>query len=60
MVASKVRIFLPRGDGDNPEHEVDGGPDGEDDVPDPQEDVDLLVDDVEGKDAEAIVQLNRA
>ncbi len=39
---------------------MDGGPDGEDNVPDPQEDVDLLVDDVEGKDAEAVVPLNRA
>ena len=39
---------------------MDGGPGGEDDVPEPQEDVDLLVDDVHGEDAEAVLVLDRA
>ena len=47
-------------DGDGPDHEVDGGPDGEGDVPEPEEDVDLLVDDVHGQDAEAVLVLHRA
>ena len=47
-------------DGDGPDHEVDGGPDGEGDVPEPEEDVDLLVDDVHGQDAEAVLVLDRA
>ena len=43
-----------------PDHEVDGGPNGESDEPEPQEDVDLLVDDVHGQDAEAVLALDRA
>ena len=39
---------------------MDGGPDGDDDVPQPEEDVDLLVDDVHGQDAEAVVALHGA
>jgi hypothetical protein len=39
---------------------VDGGPDGESDEPEPEEDVDLLVDDVHGEDAETVLVLNRS
>ena len=41
-----------------PDHEVDGGPNGESDEPEPQEDVDLLVDDVDGENAEAVEVLD--
>ena len=43
-----------------PDHEVDGGPHGEPDEPEPQEHVDLLVDDVHGQNAEAVLALDRA
>ena len=39
-------------------HDVDGGEDGEEHEPDPQEDVDLLVYDVDGKDALRVVALD--
>ena len=39
---------------------VDGGDDGEEDEPEPDEDVDLLVDDVERQDAETVDGLDRA
>ena len=44
----------------SPDHEMDGGPDGEPDEPEPEEDVDLLVDDVHGQDAEAVHALDGA
>ena len=40
--------------------DLDAGDDGEDDEPEPQEDVDLLVHDVDGEDAEAVELLHRA
>ena len=43
-----------------PDHEMDGGPDGEPDEPEPEEDVDLLVDDVHGQEAEAVLALDGA
>ena len=43
-----------------PDHEVDGGPNGESDEPEPEEDVDLLVDDVHGQYAEAVLALDGA
>ncbi len=47
---------------DDCEHvqEVHGGQDGQEDEPEPQEDVDLLVDDVEGQHAHGVVLLDRA
>ena len=39
---------------------VDGGDDGEEDEPEPDEDVDLLVDDVERQDAETVDGLDCA
>ena len=39
---------------DNPDDEVDAGDDGEDDEPEPEEDVDLLVQDVHPEDAEGV------
>ena len=39
---------------------MDGGEDGEEGEPDPEEDVDLLVDDVDGEDALRVVALDRA
>ena len=45
----------------NPDaHHVEGGHDGQDDEPEPEHDVDLLVDDVEGEDAHGVVSLNCA
>ena len=41
-----------------PEAEVDTSPDGKADEPEPEEDVDLLVDDIEGKNAEAVFPLD--
>ena len=46
-------------DGHGPE-DVDGGEDGEEGEPDPEEDVDLLVDDVDGEDALRVVALDGA
>jgi len=46
--------------GQHPDHEVDGGPNGESDEPEPEEDVDLLVDDVHGQYAEAVLALDGA
>ena len=39
---------------------MDGGDDGEEDEPEPDEDVDLLIDDVERQDAQAVDGLDRA
>ena len=39
---------------------MDGGDDGEEDEPEPDEDVDLLVDDVERQDAQTVDGLDRA
>jgi hypothetical protein len=39
---------------------VEGGHDGQDDEPEPEHDVDLLVDDVEGQHAHGVVPLDRA
>ena len=39
---------------DDPDHQVDAGDDGEDDKPEPEEDVDLLVEDVHAEDAEGV------
>ena len=39
---------------------MDGGEDGEEGEPDPEEDVDLLVDDVDGEDALRVVALDGA
>ena len=41
-------------------HHVERGQDGKDDEPEPEHDVDLLVDDVKGKDAHGVLSLNRA
>ena len=52
---------LPDAPGEHDDHgpdDVDGGEDGEEHEPDPQEDVDLLVDDVDGEDAEAVEHLD--
>ena len=46
------------GDDDQSGEDLDGGDDGHDDEPEPQEDVDLLIDDVERKHAEAVKLLN--
>ena len=43
---------------DEPVDERESGDDGDDDQPEPDEDVDLLVDDVEGQDAEAVFLLH--
>ena len=54
---------LPDAPGEHDDHgpdDVDGGEDGEQHEPDPQEDVDLLVDDVDGEDALRVVALDRA
>ena len=50
------------GDGDDADDvdQVEGGEDGEDDVPEPEADVDLLVDDVQGEHAHRVVHLDRA
>ena len=49
-------------DGDEGAHvdEVQDGDDGQEDEPEPQEDEDLLVDDVEGEHAEGVVLLEGA
>ena len=39
---------------------MDGGDDGEEDEPEPDEDVDLLIDDVERQDAQTVDGLDRA
>ena len=41
-------------------YQVKRGHDSEDDEPEPEHDVDLLVDDVQGKDAHGVVSLNCA
>ena len=46
------------GDDDQSGEDLDGGDDGHDDEPEPQEDVDLLIDDVERKHAETVKLLN--
>ena len=46
-------------DGDDVD-QVDGGHTGEDDQPEPQGDVDLLVDDVQTKDAEGVLLVHRS
>ena len=46
------------GDDDQSGEDLDGGDDGHDDEPEPQEHVDLLIDDVERKHAETIKLLN--
>ena len=46
------------GQADHAEDHVDSGPDGNGDVPEPQEDVDLLVDDVVGQHTEAVLVLH--
>ena len=43
-----------RDDGENPPDHLDGGHCGEEDKPEPEHDVDLLVDDVEREDAESV------
>ena len=42
----------------SPDHEMDGGPHCKSDEPEPEEDVDLLVDDVDGKNTLGIMSLN--
>ena len=46
------------GDDDQSGEDLDGGDDGHDDEPEPQEHVDLLIDDVERKHAETVKLLN--
>ena len=63
-----IKIIYPPGDENDPElgHGEDDEPvdegqswyDGDDDQPEPDEDVDLLVDDVQGKNAEAVFLLH--
>jgi len=45
---------------EDPDDEVDARDDGQDDVPEPEEDVNLLVQDVHAQHAEGVVQLNGA
>jgi len=59
-VAQQHGAAVGGGEADHPEDHVDAGPDGHGDEPEPQEDVDLLVDDVVGQHAEAILVLHRA
>ena len=42
----------------SPDHEMDGGPDGEPDEPEPEEDVDLLVDVVKRQNTKTILFLH--
>ena len=53
-------LYLLRDDGDNPETEEDAGPADESEIPEPEEHVDLLVDYVDGQNAECIVTFNVA
>ena len=48
------------GDDSQDVEQIERGQDSQDDEPEPQEDVDLLVDDVEGQDAHGVVTLDRA
>ena len=57
-VAQQHGAAVGGGEADHPEDHVDAGPDGHGDEPEPQEDVDLLVDDVQGKHAQAVLLLN--
>jgi hypothetical protein len=50
----------PRGQGENAPAQLEAGEDGEAEEPEPEEDVDLLVHDVEGEDAEAVHCLDGA
>ena len=52
--------WFPGEDDDHGPDDVDGGEDGEEGEPDPEEDVDLLVDDVDGEDALRVVPLDGA
>ena len=53
-------LYLLRDDGDNPETEEDAGPTDESEIPEPEEHVDLLVDDVQGEDAQPVVVDDRS
>ena len=59
-VAQQHGAAVGGGQADHSEDHVDAGPDGHGDEPEPQEDVDLLVDDVVGQHAEAILVLHCA
>lgn len=51
---------ISAGDGNDPEHEMNGSPDGQSDEPEPKEDEDLLVDDIHGQDAQTVFVLHCA
>ena len=53
-------LYLLRDDGDNPETEEDAGPADESEIPEPEEYVDLLVDDVQGENAQPVVVNDRS
>ena len=57
-VAEEQVSGLPAHQGDEPDHQVNGGPDGDEDEPEPEQDEDLLVDDVHGQDTEAVLVLH--
>lgn len=48
------------GDGHNSKHQMDSSPAGDCQKPEPEEDVNLFIDDVDGQDAEAVLELDRA
>lgn len=56
--AHDVNPHPGRQDDDDAVNDGEEGQDAEDDEPEPKEDVDLLVDDVQGKDAEGVVPLH--
>ena len=56
----EVCAHLRADDNDDPVDDDEEAKDGERDEPEPEEDVDLLVDDVEGQDAEGVVLLHLA
>ena len=57
---SHITIVWITKETDDINYQVKRGHDGEDDEPEPEHDVDLLVDDVQGKDAHGVVSLNCA
>lgn len=59
-VAEQQEPGVVGGDGHEADQEVDAGPDDDGQEPKPQEDVDLLVDDVVGQDAETVLVLHRS
>ena len=60
MVDDNPDNVIPWDDGDDSEAEEDAGPADEDEIPEPEEHVDLFINNVEGENAQTVVIDNRS